>query len=601
MKTKALKLILICAVAALATALTGVGTAAALAPKPVSLVSLGHSAPQGAAAAEIVAYHPASKQAFVTDSAHNQLDIFNLADPAAPVLTSSVDLAPYGGAPNSVTVSKVCGGRVIVAVEASPRTNPGTLEMFDINGVHLDSVTVGAQPDMVAATAGGKRFVSANEGEPSDDGTVDPAGSVSVATMRNCNTLRVATVGFSGVPLIGDVRVFGPGATAATNLEPEYVSIAPGGATAQVTVQEANAVATVNLASATITSVRSLGYKDLGLAGNAFDPSDKDGGIHIAPWSNVFGMYQPDAIAAYKLPKETATRYITANEGDSRDWTYFSEEKRVKELTLDPTVFASGQKADAKLGRLNVTNTQGDTDGDGDFDRLYAYGGRSVSVLDSAGNLAWDSGDAMEQYVAANAPAKFNQECGSGAFDTRSDNKGPEPEGVAVGRFNNRTYAFVGLERTGGILAMDLRAVPGQALIAGYVNDCSINNSPEGVLFVSESDSPTSEPLVLTANEVSGTLASYAVRKPGIDTTITGGPSGQIFTDSATFNFTATAPAAAFMCKLDGGATTACNSPHTYTGLSAETHSFCVFAIDTLGAPDPTPACRVFSVSAPAA
>lgn len=155
MTTKSLKLTVAAAFMVLATALLGAGSVAALPVNPVDLVPLGNSAPQGAAAAEIAAYHPGTKRAFVTDAAHNQLDIFDLTSPSTPTLISSIDLAPYGATPNSVAVSKRCGGRVVVAIEASPKTSAGTLAMFTTSGTHLVSKTVGAQPDNVVVSQGG--------------------------------------------------------------------------------------------------------------------------------------------------------------------------------------------------------------------------------------------------------------------------------------------------------------------------------------------------------------------------------------------------------------------------------------------------------------
>jgi len=109
------------------------------------------------------------------------------------------------------------------------------------------------------------------------------------------------------------------------------------------------------------------------------------------------------------------------------------------------------------LGRLNVSTIDGDTDGDGDYDALYAYGGRSFSIRSANGDLVFDSGSRLENITARLLPEAFNSDnAENDSLDSRSDNKGPEPEGVTVGRVDGRTYAFVGLERIGGVAVFDV-------------------------------------------------------------------------------------------------------------------------------------------------
>ncbi|MFY9487956.1 MAG: choice-of-anchor I family protein [Solirubrobacterales bacterium] len=514
MNLKKLTLSLVVLVATLAFAAPAF---AAIGPQPVRNVNLqliGNSPATGAATAEISAFDPISDRLFTTDAAGNQIKVFDLSTPSSPVLAFTIPLAAYGATPNSVTVSPLCGGRIVVAVEANPKTNPGKLVLFNTSGVYLDQETTGAQPDNVVTAIGGRRFISANEGEPSADGLINPDGTIGIATLRSCNNITHQLVGFGGAPTSGTIRHFSPGASFLQDLEPEFIAPAHG-ATALVTIQEANAVATLDIAAATVTSVKGIGFKDHGLPGNGLDPSDRDsainGGINIATYNNVFGMYQPDAIASYRLPGDSHARFITANEGDSRDWTYYSEEARVKDLTLDPTAFSAADKADAKLGRLTVTKSLGDTDNDGDYDHLYAFGGRGVSLFSHTGSMTWDSGDNVEQYIKANDPANWNADGATGGLDSRSDNKGPEIEGITTGKAFGRMYAFAGSEREGGIFAFDLRATPGQAKIAGYVNARATATSPEGILFVDAGNSPSGQPLVITTNEVSGNVAIFRV------------------------------------------------------------------------------------------
>ena len=281
-------------------------------------------------------------------------------------------------------------------------------------------------------------------------------------------------------------------------------------------MQENNAIAILDIATATITQIIPLGVKDYSLPGNGIDASDQDGGINIQNWP-IFGLYQPDAIASFSINGQAY--YITANEGDSRAYTGFNEEIRVGAAgyVLDPTVFpnAATLKLNANLGRLQLTNATGDTDGDGDIDRIESFGARSFSIWNSNGTQVFDSGEQLEQITATRVPTLFNSDGTAASFDSRSDNKGPEPEGVAVGVINGRTYAFIGLERTGDVIVYDV-SNPNQPKFIQYINipdDVAI----EGLTFISAADSPTGKPLLATANEVSKTVAIFEINTPVFD------------------------------------------------------------------------------------
>jgi 2',3'-cyclic-nucleotide 2'-phosphodiesterase (5'-nucleotidase family) len=256
-----------------------------------------------------------------------------------------------------------------------------------------------------------------------------------------------------------------------------------------------------------------LGWIDPDNVGNGFDASNKDGAIQIREWPRVKGMYQPDAIAAFSAGGDTYL--ITANEGDARDYDGYSEETRVEDLTLDPTNFPHADiiQAEEELGRLKTTTANGDTDGDGDVDEIYAYGARSFSIWSSDGNLVYDSGEEIERITAAMYPEYFNQD--EFEFDGRSDDKGPEPEGVVTGVVDGTPYAFVGLERMGGIMVYDI-STPDKPVYVQYINTTNMeaqsgNISPEGLTFIAASDSPTNNPLLVVAYEESGTVAFFEI------------------------------------------------------------------------------------------
>jgi predicted extracellular nuclease len=250
------------------------------------------------------------------------------------------------------------------------------------------------------------------------------------------------------------------------------------------------------------------------LQNNGLDASDRDsginGGINIRN-QPVFGLYQPDAIASFTANGQTY--FVTANEGDARDYDGFAEEVRVgaSSYRLDPATFpnAAALKNNANLGRLTVTNATGDPDGDGDFDRIEVFGSRSFSIWDSNGNRVFDSGDQFEQITAAQVPTLFNSNGAADTFDTRSDNKGPEPEGVVTAVINDRTYAFIGLERTGDVIVYEITN-PTQPVFAQYIN-APEDIAPEGLAFIAAKDSPTGKPLLVTANEESDTVAVFEV------------------------------------------------------------------------------------------
>ena len=265
------------------------------------------------------------------------------------------------------------------------------------------------------------------------------------------------------------------------------------------------------------------------------DASNRDGGINFANYPNLFGMYQPDAIASYEANGETY--YITANEGDARirpdgdieddagnvlveEGADFNEEARIgdDEIILDSIAFpnASELQEDENLGRLNITTTLGDTDNDPEFEELYAYGGRSFSIFNSSGELVYDSGDLIGKLTSQLVPEKFNSQGSADSFDSRSDDKGAEPEGVTVGQVGEKTYAYVGLERTGGVMVFDV-SNPTAASFVQYVNNEG-DTSPEGLTFIDAQDSANGNSLLAVTNEVSETLSIYNAGTESTDT-----------------------------------------------------------------------------------
>ncbi|MFB2837786.1 choice-of-anchor I family protein [Floridanema evergladense] len=482
------------------------------------------------AGAEIPAFDPGSDRLFVV--AGDTVEFYSLSNTGALTLAGSLTpgftlTTGTEAIPNSVAVKN---GIVAVAYAIRNTANnaqlPGQVSFYNAaDASFLNSVEVGYLPDMLTFTPDGKKVLTANEGEPNSYGqpdSFDPEGSVSIINLAKGvvnATVRTATFTAFNSEIedlkAAGVRITGPGATVAQDFEPEYIAFSEDGKFAYVTLQENNALALVDIAKATVTDIAPLGVKDHSLPGNGIDPSDRDNAINIRNVP-VFGLYQPDAIASFIINGQTY--FITANEGDSRAYTGFNEEVRVGDASyvLDPTIFpnAATLKQNANLGRLQLTNASGDIDGDGDFDRIEALGARSFSIWDEDAKLVFDSGDQLERITAAQVPGIFNSDGNftNVTFDSRSDNKGPEPEGVVVGVVGDRTYAFIGLERTGDVIVYDV-SEPTKPQFIEYINTAE-DLAPEGLTFISAADSPTGKPLLVTANEVSRTVAVFEFTPP---------------------------------------------------------------------------------------
>ena len=536
-------------------------------------------------AAEIVSYDPATFRLFVINAADATVDILDIADPANPTDFGQIDVAgdfpalAVGGV-NSVAVKN---GLVAVAVENDNKQANGWVVFYDTAGNPLKSFPAGALPDCVVFTPNGQFALAANEGEPNGDYSVDPEGSITVIDLRNGVLNATATnAGFGAFTDVPEnVRAPRPyGASLAQDLEPEYIAVSQDSRTAWVTLQENNAIATVDIKSATVTGIVGLGAKDHSTPGAGLDASDRDAAINIANWP-LLGTYMPDTIASFKIGKDEYL--VTANEGDAREYItedvteeqcddlgavefddgeciVYLDEIRVKDIpaTAAPLPDASDDLfADNNIGRISVIADMGLQDSacllangqpgeDCVYESLHSYGARSISIWNASGELVSDTGDTIEQVVAAtyadecdDAPdtelatrgegtCPFNQSNDeNGEFDSRSDAKGPEPEGLAVGKVHGDDYAFVGLERVGGIMIFDI-SEPASPRFVSYTNnrDFSVDDveaavetentalgdlGPEGMLFIKEDESPIGVPLLVVGNEVSGTTTVYRI------------------------------------------------------------------------------------------
>lgn len=516
-------------------------------------------------AAEIVAHDPQTQRLFVVNFAEEAVDILDISDPRAP--TRFRQVTDLGGAPNSVAVAN---GLVAVAVEAPVKTDNGWAVFLDADGTVLNTLMVGALPDMITFTPDGTKVLVANEGEPSDpyNPANDPEGSVSIidvsggveflsdddvrtADFRAFNDQRDALIAQG-------VRIHPNAPTVAQDLEPEYITVSEDSTTAWVSLQENNALAVIDIASATVMDILPLGRKDHSIQGNGLDASDRNGVIDIRTWPRVYGIHMPDAIASYSFRGQTYV--LTANEGDAREWgPLMTDVSRVRDLR-NITSGGSGNRAlalcetafpdratlvdETQLGRLNVSTIDGFNAVDNCFEELHALGARSFSIWTANGQLVFDSGDQFEQITAKVNPDFFNSNHRETSFKTRSDDKGPELEPITVAKLFGRTYAFIGFERIGGVIIYDITN-PYAPYFVDYTNnrDFSINLAQqsgesdqdyeariaaelplagdlgiEDIIVIQPKDSPIGRPLVVTANEVSGTTTIFEVipKTPGV-------------------------------------------------------------------------------------
>ncbi|WAB84281.1 choice-of-anchor I family protein [Microcella daejeonensis] len=489
-----------------------------------------------AGAAEIVSYHAATQQLFIVNAVAGAVQAIDVSDPSAPTLIDEIvaegapisggGTIPAGAVANSVAVTP--GGLVVVAVEAPTKTDTGWMLSVDATTRDvLGAVSVGAQPDSVAVSGDGAYAVLANEGEPSDDYLVDPVGSISIVdlpgTVAASEQSAVRTVGFEEFEADGTrtlpegIRVFagidGIDLPVSRSIEPEYASVAPDDVTAYVSLQEANGLAIVNLVDGTL-ELAALGSIDRGVV--PMTMSDRTANLtERITVDGIEGLFMPDTIDTYEVGGETYV--VTANEGDAREWGDYEEPVRVQDLALCDTIDTTNRAAFDRL-EVSIESPQVDDC----YSALHAFGTRSFSIWDSAGTLVSDSGESLERITAEALPEFFNAGNDDNVLGSRNDAKGPEPEAVAIGEVDGRQYAFIGLERVGGIAVYDV-TVPTAPEFTTYINnrDFSLDveadiaavgdSGPESIVFLPAGDSPTGRAMIAVGNEITGTTTLYSV------------------------------------------------------------------------------------------
>lgn len=421
------------------------------------------------------------------------------------------------------------GEKLAVAIQSSDYSVAGCLAVFLCGAdgtLSFDQIyEAGVQPDMVTFTPDSKKILSADEGEPRNGyeaGSIDPKGTVTVIDLTNQNVSHLDFTVFDSeakrAELVQNGVILKKGTAPSVDLEPEY--IAANDKTAYVTLQEANAIAIVDLQTLSIENICSAGYEDY--EKYPIDIDKKDAAYRPVSYPSLRGIRMPDGISLFE--SNGKTYIVTANEGDSREWNEYLNEAECN--------FGKGQTSPS--GKITAENSgltgkvvffdQNDYEGlNSEYD--YLFGGRSFTVycVDGSGmKEVYTSGNELEAKTAAYFPQYFNCSNDSAEIDDRSGKKGVEAESVTIGTVGEKTYAFIGLERIGGVMAYDITN-PDKILFANYINsrdfskDIAGDVSPEGLCMISASESADGNAYLLASCEVSGTVAAYKLISQNID------------------------------------------------------------------------------------
>lgn len=465
----------------------------------------------------------------------NDIDVKSLVEDADPSFT-------YGDM-TSVAVSQDCT-LLALAIQAEAYNAPGRIAVFrcgpDGDLCLVSLMECGVQPDMIVF-ADANTVLTANEGEPREgygDGLDDPAGSVTIARIDTKETVNVGFEAFDTEEkrneLISRNVIIMKDRLPSADFEPGYIAVS--GDRAYVTLQEANAIAVLDIQNQEFEDIFSAGFEDYSVI--PVDIDKKDDAYSPALYDSLRGIRMPDGIAVFEID---GTDYlITANEGDAREWG--DEDSGTFYISEDERDFADGDSS--PTGRITAENSQlggkvvffasGDFDGL-DEDTDYIFGGRSFTVYAVTASGIMEvatSGCDFEALTAQLYPEFYNVSNDNAVLDDRSGKKGPEAESVATGVIDGRTYAFTALERTGGVMMYDV-TVPESPVFADYINTRDFRSivdgsqeyddgeldkwvtggdvAPEGLAFISAQDSPTSMAILLVANEVSGTVSVYEI------------------------------------------------------------------------------------------
>ena len=480
----------------------------------------------------------------ITSGGSSLVSLSDWTDPSNPRLMQQLDLIGF-------FTTSVATFDNLIAIAATPAnydasgipTPESQIRFYSINAAgtlkELAVVNTGFLTDSIRFSDDGRQLFVANEGQPNADYSVDPIGSVSIIKIKGKGRdLRFseAEVTFpelnsNGVEMLGDGIRFS-GKTGVTlsfgqDAEPEYLA-----ATDDylfVTLQENNAVARINLDTNTVEAYIGLGWVDYSKV--SVDLDDRDGGFNPIPGQGVIGLRMADGIAAWEQGDDVY--FITANEGDAREYIGYLDERRDSSLGYADVpsrlkLIVNGNDPNEALV-LSDNLTDNDPSNDFTFESgsrtgtPVSFGSRSLSLFDGiTGELLWDSW--MTDDIGGNSYNTSLQNIAqfAGIYDDgRSDDKGVEPESVAVLKYGGRRYVVGALERTtagdktgttpdpvtqGGLLVIyDVTDVNN----VDFVTYQQVSRYPEGLEVIKASQSPTSRVLLGVSAESDSNSVEY--------------------------------------------------------------------------------------------
>lgn len=491
----------------------------------------------------------------ISSGGSNRITLSDWSDPQNPRYLQQLDL---GG---NVTTSVATYGN-LVAIAVTPdaydasgtsvptpkseirfyRLVPPSGSNANASLVEVGRVEAGFLSDGMRFSADGRQLYVANEGQPNSDFTQDPVGSVTIVSITGTPLkprfekvdVAMPELNAPGLELLGaGIRFSGKDGvttTFAQSAEPEYVSSAGGYLFA--TLQENNAVARINLATNKVEAYIGLGWVDYRKV--AVDLLDTGSTFAPVKDQNVVGLRMADGIAAFQ--QRGGVYFLTANEGDARDYSGYLDERRDSSLSgggystvpgrlrlIVNNEKVSGLKDEA----LVLSGDLADADPRNDFSFESAtrngtpvsFGSRSLSLFDGiTGELVWDSWmtdsiGGVNYNTSLQNIASF-----AGVYDdSRSDDKGVEPESVVVVDYIGRRYAVAAMERTNAGDTLD-QVTQGGLLVVYDITDVrnvdfvtyqTVSRSPEGIEVIKPLQSPTRRTLLGVSSEFNSNSVEY--------------------------------------------------------------------------------------------
>ncbi|EOD22463.1 hypothetical protein EMIHUDRAFT_444279 [Emiliania huxleyi CCMP1516] len=420
----------------------------------------------GMGAAEKSAYDPMNKIAYAV-SEQAVLSVVDYADPKNPQILFGIDLTDTVAAgTGSITDVTVCGGLVAIGATAKVKTEPGVVTIYSSANATTPATmkqkyVVGPLPDMVAWNHDCTKIAVANEGEGvyTDDGLVDPVGSVSIIEGFDVGGMdgEVKTVDFAAVaetdealkakgvhlPLELKAQEFYDVHSAhfsgllnftasraayspATQLEPEYLTWSSDGTKVYANCQENSAIVTIDVETHTATRLDALPLKDWSEDGTTEGiDTVKDGKCVLEHKPGFKSMRHPDAIAT--LTVDGIDYIVTANEGDDKEYGDYESKQKFKDVIDTNETFTNefqefsffapdvGSDAYANFGDTKMSITIGSSGVDYSdptkpvFKGAVGFGGRGLSIWKASDmSLVWDSGSMLEKNQCLHYPWSHN-------------------------------------------------------------------------------------------------------------------------------------------------------------------------------------------------